>query len=118
MSYGSDDKIWGITIGIMVVLCGAFFVLTQCKGNVVEVGGSANKHVKELLKKKGYTKIRITGFDSHFSGAFGGWACSDQDYHLVEFNAINMAGNQEDGFVCCGKMDPLYGYSKGCTIRN
>lgn len=113
MSYGDEGYVWIKIIFIGVLTLGALYLGLAS----VEPAGAADRHVKELLLQKGYTDVKITDSENHW-GVPTGWACSDQDYHLVEFRATNMAGNPESGFVCCGRMEPLVGYSKGCTIRN
>ena len=113
MSYGDEGAVWLKTILFGAVAVGAIILGV---GNI-ESDGAANKYAKEMLHKKGYTDVKITHTENH-GGAPIGWACGEEDYHLIEFRATNMAGNAEEGFVCCGKMDPVIGYSKGCTIRN
>ena len=113
MSYGHEGGSWlTIIFGGLAVVVAVMVSMSNC-----EAKGSANGHVKELLQQKGYQDVQLTGSESTW-GAPVGWACGDEDYHLVEFTATNNAGNKEEGFVCCGKMDPMIGYSKGCTIRN
>lgn len=113
MSYGNEGGSWlTIIFGGLAVVGACVFGMGNC-----EASGSANGHVKEMLHQKGYQDVRITGSENTWGGLMG-WACGDEDYHLVEFKATNAAGNAEEGFVCCGKMDPVIGYSKGCTIRN
>jgi hypothetical protein len=113
MSYGNEGGSWLTIIFGGLLAVGAFAVaMSSC-----EATGAANAHVKDLLEKKGYQDVRITGAENTY-GAPVGWACGDEDYHLIEFTGTNAAGNVEEGFVCCGKMEPVIGYSKGCTIRN
>jgi len=112
MSFGDEGGAWIkiIAMGaIGTLLCG--MLLFSC-----ESPGQADEHVSQILKKKGYTEIKLHG--SYTRVGLGGWPCGEDDYHMVEFKAINNAGQEEDGFVCCGRMDPLVSYSKGCTIRN
>jgi hypothetical protein len=113
MTYGNESGAWLkiLFFGLAAVGVGALTF-----GNC-EASGTANKHVQEMLGQKGYTDVKITGAENSWGGVLG-WACGDEDYHLVEFKATNAAGKSEKGFVCCGKMDPVIGYSKGCTIRN
>jgi len=113
MAYQDEGAVW-LKILIFGVLGVGALVLGV--GNC-EASGTANPHVKKMLHEKGYTDVKITHSENTW-GTPVGWACGENDYHLVEFKATNMAGNEEEGFVCCGKMDPVIGYSKGCTIRN
>jgi hypothetical protein len=113
MAYGDDNMVWLKILGFGGAAMLTFFLILGS----YEAPGEANEHVTKLLKDKGYEKIKITDTDTGFSLGMG-WACSENDYHMVEFEGVNSAGNEETGFVCCGRMEPLFGYSKGCTIRN
>lgn len=113
MSYGNEGAVWLKIIFFGLLAVGGLV----CGMNYIEPAGHANKHVRKMLTEKGYTDVKIHHAENHW-GAPIGWACGDEDYHLVEFRATNAAGNPEEGFVCCGRMEPIIGYTKGCTIRN
>lgn len=109
---GSNRLLFSSMVIAVFVVGGAGIGLSSC-----EQRGAANKHVEQLLEKKGYTKVEIGGAWTAWGSGWG-WGCSDSDYHLVEFSAVNAAGNTEEGMVCCGRLEPIVGYTKGCTIRN
>ena len=64
--------------------------------------GSAPERSTTALKKAGYSKIEITGWEP--------FECGQDDTYSTGFVADNPVGTRVSGVVCCGLW-------KNCTIR-
>lgn len=57
---------------------------------------------EEALRQLGYTPIRV--------GGYGWFGCDGDAIYITRFRAVNMAGAEVEGVVCCG-------YSKMCAVK-
>jgi hypothetical protein len=89
---------WDIITSVGFIAFWTVMLIVMCTTNACT---DDNKTV-HTLNDAGYSNIHTTGYTF-----FG---CGEQDYYHTTFTALNPAGKNVSGIVCCGIL-------KGCTIR-